>query len=246
MTDYQVYFLNARERTWAMLCGCTVCFIALWLMYRNTGIAMVGAPIGLLYPRQYARALRRRRRERLRQHFKEALQALSSLLSAGRSVENALLSLENELILLIGDTRSDFMKELRTIANRLRNGEQLEVALLDFARRSDLEEVRNFGEVVSICKRAGGDLVDVVRRTSQLIGERLEVELEVSVLLSQKKFEARIMMIMPFAFVGILGLMAADYMKPLHEGMGIVLLTAGLLLLIGCSWWMQRIMEIKL
>jgi tight adherence protein B len=156
------------------------------------------------------------------------------------------MALENDLVLLIGDTRSDLIIELRAIANRLKNGEQLEACLRDFAKRSDLEELKSFADVIGICKRAGGDLVEVVRKTSQLIGEKLEVELEVSVLISQKKFESRIMMGMPFAFVGILGFMAADYMQPLHQGMGIVLLTVCMLLLMGCSWWMSRIMDIKL
>ena len=88
--------------------------------------------------------------------------------------------------------------------------------------------------------------MEVVRRTSQLIAEKLEVELEVAVLVSQKKFEARIMMGMPFAFVGVLGFIASDYMRPLHQGVGMVLLTVCLLLLVGCSWWMLRIMDIKL
>ncbi|WP_239614768.1 type II secretion system F family protein [Cohnella mopanensis] len=246
MTEYHVYHLSKIERLWAIGLGCTVCFIAVWMMYRNSFIAAVAAPLGLLYPRMYSRSLCRRRRDKLRQQFKEALQSLSSLLSAGRSVENAFMALENDLVLLIGDTQSDLMRELRAITNRLNNGEQLEAGLQDFARRSDLEEVRNFADVITICKRAGGDLVEVVRRTSQLIGEKLEVELEVSVLVSQKKFESRIMMGMPFAFVGILGFMAADYMQPLHEGIGILLLTFCLLLLAACSWWMLRIMDIRL
>jgi tight adherence protein B len=246
MTDYGIYRLSVLERAWAIGFGSLFCFAAIWLMYRNPYIALAAAPLGLLYPRLYASTLCRKRREKLRLQFKDALQALSSLLSAGRSVENAFMSLENDLVLLIGDTQSDLMRELRAITNRLNNGEQLEAALQDFANRSDLEEVRNFAEVIKICKRAGGDLVEVVRRTSQLISEKLEVELEVSVLISQKKFESKIMMGMPFAFVGILGFMAADYMQPLHEGMGILLLTVCLLLLAGCSWWMLRIMDIRL
>ncbi|WP_256760698.1 type II secretion system F family protein [Cohnella sp. WQ 127256] len=246
MTEYRTYRLSTLERLWALSIGCIFCFMAIWVTYRLTIMAIVVTPLGLLYPRYYARAMCRKRRDKLRQQFKDALQALSSLLSAGRSVENAFISLENDLILLIGDTQSDLIRELRVIVNRLNSGEQLEVSLQDFARRSDLEEVGNFADVITICKRAGGDLVEVVRRTSQLIGEKLEVELEVSVLIAQKRFESRIMMGMPFAFVGILGFMAADYMQPLHEGMGIVLLTVCLLLLLACSWWMNRIMDIKL
>jgi tight adherence protein B len=244
--DYQSYRLKPLERMWAIGLGCTFSLIGFWLMYRNYVFALIATPLGLLYPKQYAKALCSRRRDKLRQQFKEALHALSSLLAAGRSVENAFASLENELVLLIGESRSDLLVELRTITNRLYIGEPLEIGLLDFAKRSNLEEVRNFADVVTICKRAGGDLVEVVRRTSQLIGEKLEVELEVAVLIAQKKFEARIMIGMPFAFVGILGVMAGDYMQPLYSGMGAVLLTVCLLLLLCCSWWMFRIMEIKL
>ncbi|MCD9024024.1 type II secretion system F family protein [Cohnella silvisoli] len=246
MPDYSHYRLNKYEKLWAIGVGCTFCFMAIWLMYRHYFIAFAAAPIGLLYPRRYAKVLCGKRRDKLRQQFKEALQALSSLLSAGRAVENAFMSLENDLVLLIGDSRSDLIMELRAITNRMGNGETLEATLQDFAQRSDLEEVRNFADVITICKRAGGDLVEVVRRTSQLIGEKMEVELEVSVLVSQKKFESRIMMGMPFVFVGVLGFIAGDYMEPLHEGMGLILLTVCLLLLLVCNWWMFRIMDIKL
>jgi tight adherence protein B len=246
VTEYHIYALSPWQRIVVILLGCSFTFTIVWLMYRHIGIALVLTPLGLLYPRHYAKVLRNKRRDKLRLEFKEALHALSSLLSAGRSVENAFSSLENDLILLIGDSHSDLMLELRAITNRLHNGEPLEVSLQDFAKRSNLDEVRNFADVITICKRAGGDLVEVVRRTSQLISEKLEVELEVAVLVSQKKFEARIMMGMPFAFVGVLGFIASDYMRPLHQGMGMVLLTVCLLLLVGCSWWMLRIMDIKL
>lgn len=246
MTDYRIYHLTKLQRLWAIGLGCGFCFAGVWLMYRNSFIALIAAPLGLLYPRYYSETMGTRRRNKLRREFKEALHALSSLLAAGRSVENAIASLEKELIVLIGDSRSDMMTEIRAITNRMHNGEPLEAPLQHFAHRSDLEEVRNFADVITICKRSGGDLVEVVRRTSQLIGEKMDVELEVSVLIAQKKFESRIMMGMPFAFVGALGFLASDYMQPLHEGVGRVLLTICLLLLAGCCWWMFRIMDINL
>ncbi|TVX98218.1 type II secretion system F family protein [Cohnella terricola] len=246
MTEYSAYRLSAKERALAIVMGCVFCYAAIWIVYRQPVMAAIASPLGILYPRMYAGNLCRKRIEKLRQQFKDALQALTSLLSAGRSVENAFMALENDLVLLIGDSDSDLIKELRAISNRLRNGEQLETALQDFAGRSGLEEVRNFTEAITICKRAGGDLVEVVRRTSQLISEKLEVELEVSVLVAQKKFESKLMMGMPFAFVGILGFMAADYMQPMREGMGIVVLTVCLALLTLCCWWMMRIMDIRI
>ncbi|WP_158602255.1 type II secretion system F family protein [Cohnella endophytica] len=246
MTDYRFYRLSGLEKSWAITIGCGSCFAAAWLLYGYAFVGIATASLGLFYPRYYARALGRKRRDKLRRQFKEALQALSSLLSAGRSVENAFMSLEQDLVLLIGEEQSDLLAELRAIANRLLNGEPIEIGLQDFARRSELEEVTNFSDVIRICKKTGGDLVEVVRRTSYLISEKLEVELEVEVLIAQKKFESRIMIGMPFAFVGILQVMAGDYMQPLHKGMGIVVLTVCLFLLLGCCRWIFRIMDIRL
>ncbi|WEK55082.1 MAG: type II secretion system F family protein [Candidatus Cohnella colombiensis] len=246
MTDYRRYQLSLLERLWALSIGCLFCAVLTWLMYRQVLVAMCVAPAGLLYPKQHAKLLCKKRLDKLRLQFKEALHALSALLAAGRSVDNAFLTLEDDLVMLIGQMNSDMMKELQIIANRLRLGDPLEVSLLDFAQRSGLEEVRNFSEVIAICKRAGGDLVEVVRNTSQFISEKLDVELEVSVMIANKKFESRIMMAMPFAFVGILGFMAADYMQPLYTGIGVVLLTLCIFCLLGCCWWMLRIMDIRL
>ncbi|MBW5447084.1 pilus assembly protein TadB [Cohnella sp. CFH 77786] len=245
MTDYDRLELSRSQRIFAIVAGCVACFAAAWLIFRHPVLSAAASPAGLLYPRMLRNRLLIRRRSKLRLQFKEMLQALSSLLSAGRSVENAFLSLESDLALLVADTRSDLIRELRALSNRLRNGEPLEPLLQDFARRSGLEEVRSFAEAFAVCKRAGGDLVEIVRRTSQLIAEKMEVELEVTVLVAQKRFESRIMMVMPFAFIGLLGFFAPEYMAPLRQGIG-WLLTAACLLLLGlCCWWMVRIMNIE-
>ncbi|MBB6674779.1 type II secretion system F family protein [Cohnella nanjingensis] len=246
MTDYRVYPLDRRQRVAAVLAGCLCCYAIVWLMYRQPVIALIGAPCGFFYPRMLQERLRRKRQARLRLHFKDALHALSSLLTAGRSVENAFGALEDDLSLLIGDPNADLLREIRVIVNRLRNGEPLERPLSDLAERSGLEEMNHFAEVFRICKRAGGDLVEVVRRTSGLIGEKMEVEQEVAVLIAQKRFESRLMMGMPFGFVGLLGFFAGEYMAPLRQGGGILVLTVCLFLLAGCCLWMLKIMDIRL
>lgn len=74
----------------------------------------------------------------------------------------------------------------------------------------------------------------------------MEVEQEVAVLIAQKRFESRLMMGMPFGFVGLLGFFAGDYMQPLRQGGGILVMTICLLMLAGCCLWMQKIMDIHL
>ncbi len=245
MIDYSRYALSWGQRRMATLIGCGVSFAAGWLVFRHPVVAALAAPGGLLFPRLLSNHLLNRRRSKLRLQFKEMLHVLSSLLSAGRSVENAFLSIEQDLAVVLLDFRSDLRREMRAVSNRLQNGEQLEALLLDFARRSGLEEARSFAEAFSVCKRAGGDLVEIVRSTAQLIGEKMEVELEVSVMMAQKKFESRIMMGMPFAFIGFIGWIAPDYMTPLYRGGGWALLLVCMLLLGLCCWWMARIMRIE-
>ncbi|WP_276354934.1 type II secretion system F family protein [Cohnella caldifontis] len=245
MTDYTRLELSRAQRVRAIALGCAVSFAAAWLASRHPVVSAAAAPAGWLYPRLLRDRLLRKRRSKLRLHFNSMLQVLSSLLSAGRSVENAFLSLERELTPLIADPASDLLREVRTMGNRIRNGEPLEGLLRDFSRRAALEEVTGFAEAFAVCKRAGGDLVDIVRRTAGLIGERLEVELEVAVMIAQKRFEARIMMGMPFAFIGFLGFFAPEYMAPLHQGAGWLLLAVCLALLGLCCWWMTKIMRIE-
>jgi|HigsolmetaAR206D_1030411.scaffolds.fasta_scaffold00493_8 tight adherence protein B len=246
MTDYRVYVLSRSQRL-AAICFCGLfCFTAVWMLYRQPYVAIAASAAGAWGPRLLRERLRRRRLEQLRRHFKEALHALSSLLSAGRSVENAFAVLEEDVAMLIGNPNADILREIRTIVVRFRNGEPLEAAFADFAGRSGLEEVRNFAEAFLICKRSGGNLVEVVRKTAGLIGEKMEVEQEISVLLAQKKFESKLMIAMPFAFVGLLHLIAGDYMSALHQGIGWVVLTVCLLLLGLVGWWMLRIVDIRI
>lgn len=246
MTDYTRLELTRGQRIRAVAIGCAGSFAAAWLVSRHPVVAAAAAPAGWFYPRLLKDRLLRKRRMKLRLQFKEMLQVLSSLLSAGRSVENAFLSLERELLPLLADPGSDLLREVRMMTNRLLNGEPLEGLLLDFARRAALEEVTGFAEAFAVSKRAGGDLVDIVRRTAGLIGEKLDVELEVSVMIAQKRFEARIMMVMPFAFIGFLGFFAPDYMAPLHRGIGWLLLAVCLAVLGLCCWWMAKIMRIEM
>lgn len=246
MNDYRIFSLSRAQRIGAIVGAAGVGFAAVWLLYRQPLIALLATPFGLWGPKLLGRHLQRRRQERLRLQFKDMLQTLSSLLSAGRSVENAFAALEDDMAMLIGDRDAPLLQEIRAIVNRLRNGEPLEQSLGDLAIRSGVEEISNFAEAFRICKRSGGNLVEVMRRTSSLIGEKLEVELEVAVLIAQKKFESRLMMGMPFGFVGLLGFFAADYMQPLYRGGGLLVLTVCLMMLAAVCAWMMRIMDIRL
>lgn len=246
LPDYTVYRLSLSEYAASMAAGLSLSFVAFYLFYHSLAASLVLSVIGASAPRLYRSSLLEKRRIRLRLQFKEALYSLTSSLAAGRSVENAFAAAYDDLRLLYPDSKTDLLREFAIIARRLENGEPLESGLRNFAARSGIDDIIRFSDVFSTCKRSGGDLVEVIRRTSQVIGEKLEIEQDIAVMVAQKRFESRIMMAVPFLFLGFLGLAAPDYMKPLYESAaGYLLLTGALIALAGCMWIIRSVMRIN-
>ncbi|WP_020617720.1 type II secretion system F family protein [Paenibacillus daejeonensis] len=247
MTDYRVYMLSRGQQALAVALGALIAFVASYLFYRSVIVALLCAASGLLMPRWWRAILAEQRRQRLRLQFKEALVSLTSSLAAGRSVENAFRTLADDLQLIYPDPKTDILREFTLIRIRLDNGESLEPALRDFSERAGIEDITNFVDVFATGKRTGGDLVEIIRSTAQTIGEKLDIQLEIAVMIAQKKFESRIMMAIPFIFLGFLAAAAPDYMEPLYASpIGYVLLTVCLGLLSLCYWFMIRLMSIRI
>lgn len=238
--------LAGWQRTAAVAAGAAAAALAAGFYYQSLWAGMLFAPFGLYAPRIVEQELENRRRARLREQFKEALHCLVTSLSAGRSVDNAIMAVPEELKILYPDPKAVIRREFEQIRIRLQNGERLEEVLRRFSARSGLEEAERFAEVIAVAKRSGGDLTAIVRNAAQLIGEKMEVEREIAVLTAGKRFESRLMMGAPFAFVMVLAAAAPDYMAPLYGSIaGYVILTIGLAALAGCAWLIRKLMTIE-
>lgn len=221
-------------------------FAASFLFYRSVMAALVLSLAGIIAPRIHRRSLLEQRRMRLAIQFKEALYSIASSLAAGRSVENAFVTALEDLRLLYPNPKTEILVEFEILSARLGYGETLEQGLIDLSQRAQIDDISQFTDVFTTCKRSGGDLVEVIRRTSQMIGEKLDVQQDIAVMVAQKRLESRIMMAVPFVFLTFLSLTAPDYMAPLYSGIGYVILTAALLLLGLCFMLMTRIMNIRM
>lgn len=210
-----------------------------YLFYKNIIIA-VGCSVFSFYAIPLYVKFRRERRDRLMsEQFRYILYSLSSLLAAGRSVENAFRLAENDLRILYATSCLVVMPELVRVNGKVSNGETIERALFDFGERTNQGDIKNFAEVFSICKRSGGDLIEVVRKTVNMIAEKMEIEQEIKVITAQKKFEAKAMAVVPIAIVALLAFSSPDYMEPLYEGIGRVIMTFALILFSLCYYWIS-------
>ncbi|WP_055109125.1 type II secretion system F family protein [Paenibacillus ihumii] len=245
LPDYQSYVLSGRQTMLCLTAGGALFYAVGYIFFHSWLLALLLAGAAAFVPKPWSRFLLRRRREALSLDFKQALYSLSSSLAAGRSVENGFREAIQDLRLLYPDGKNDLMIELGIICTRMEYGEPIEDALQDFSRRADMEDISNFADVFTTCKRSGGDLVEVVRRTSSILSEKLEISQEISVMIAQKRFEAKAMLASPVLFLLFMDLTSPDYMRPLHQGAGLVISAAALLLFALCSWIMMRIMDIR-
>ncbi|MFF2889027.1 type II secretion system F family protein [Paenibacillus sp. NPDC057967] len=246
LTRYTEYHLSRNELIFSVTVGYAVLFGVTYLFYQSVLLSLILSLLGAAAPRWRRRSLLEGRRNRLKLQFKEALFSLTSSLAAGRSLENSFRGVLEDMKLLYSDEGTDMLKEIQILIHRLDNFEPLEGALRDLAHRARIDEITQFVDALTTCKRSGGDLLEVMRRTSTIIGDKLTVEGDIKILLAQKRFESRIMMAVPFVFLAFLGLAASDYMLPLYSGLGYIIMTVLLLLLLVCFWFMDRIMRIDI
>ena len=76
-----------------------------------------------------------------------------------------------------------------------------EEVMKQFADRVKEEDVENFVTVFGAAKRLGGDSIAIIRHAADAIGEKMEVEREIQVMLTSKKLEFKIMCVIPFVII---------------------------------------------
>ena len=84
--DYRVYRLSAKEYMGLSAIGLGLCGLTAYVFYRSFFAFILLMPLGFLYPIYKKKDLKKKRLRQLTLQFKEAIQVLSSFLSAGYSL----------------------------------------------------------------------------------------------------------------------------------------------------------------
>lgn len=150
--------------------------------------------------------------------FKDGILALSAALEAGYSAERAFEEAYRDLE-KIYPKNAMILKEFKYIIHQLHMNITIEHALNDFASRSGIEDILSFSEVFQTAKRTGGDLIQVIKLSSNIISDKIEVKREIVTLITSKYFEANIMKIMPLAILIYLSLSSSDLLNPLYHNL---------------------------
>lgn len=246
LIEYDVYIMTTSERIFYLFVAALVLFIIGFIFYHNIILSLLITPFALLYPKMRTKEIIEKRKNDLNLQFKDMLYSLSSSFGAGKSVESSFKESLNDLAILYPDPDTYIIKEIQYIVRRIDMNETVEVALEDFALRSHLEDIQNFTDVFQTCKRTGGNLVEVIKNTSNILNDKIEIKQEISTVLSSKRFEQNILSIMPIFLIVVLSASSADYMEPVFsEPAGRLVMTIAVFLIAAGYFIAKKIMNIK-
>lgn len=245
--DYNHYSMSKFEKIkYILLCAIFI-FLVSFVFYRSYTFSAILLPISLLYPKYKLKDLINKQKSELNLQFKDMLYSLSSSLSAGKSVESSFKEVLKDLAIQYPDPNTNIIKEVEKIVSKIEMNETIESALSDFAKRSHLEDVHNFVDVFQTCKRAGGNIVEIIKNTSNIINDKIEIKQEIDTMLSQRRFEQKIMNVIPILMIILLSWSAYDYMMPVFTTIvGKLAMTVSALLLVLAYFISSKIMNIDI
>lgn len=202
-------------------------------------------PVGIFYLAMLEKKREKRKKEQLRNEFKDAILSIAANLRAGYAVENAFRETLQEMKMLHGK-ESPICQEFYKIVQGLANGISIEALIVQFAGRTKTEEIQEFADVFYIARRSSGNLTEIIYKTAEMIGEKIEVEKEVQVLISAKRFEQNIMSVIPFAIICYVSAASGGYFDPLYEtAAGRAVMTGCLVIYVTAYMLGRKITEIK-
>lgn len=246
LKDYNAYRMTVKEYlintgiALAVLAGLTYVF------YRSLWVWMLIAPLALFFPRYRKRQLIDRQKNELLLQFKEALYVISAALTAGKSVEMAFRSALQDLRILYIDPETPIVKELEIIIRKMELNGTIEDALRSFATRAHLEDVSSFTDVFVTCKRRGGNMVEVIKNTSGTVADKIRTREEIETLITEKKFEQKVLNAMPIVMIFILKSSSPEFMEPVYTtAMGRFGMTIAVALFIMAYMASEKIMRIE-
>ena len=231
----------------AASCGVMVAMGAAHVFYESLPAMLVAAPFGLAAIPVWRAHCASRRKERFETQFQDMLFFLSASLSAGKSTESAFVESASYLGAQYGREKTELLMELQQFTGKLALREPIERLLADLALRTELEDIRILSEVISISRKCGGNLVEVIQQSVRVLREKMGIRREMETAWAARKLEQRILCVSPVLLILMLRGGTDSFMAPMYETMtGRLIMTLALLMIvagyaIGARMMRQRI-----
>ena len=214
--------------------------LAGWWFFRRQiilkGIGVLG--FGVL-PFLYLLYARKRRLNRFEAQLPDALDLIVRALRSGHAFSRALQMIAEEMSDPIGS-------EFGTTFDEINFGLSVKEALENLSFRWDSMHLKYFTIAVIIQRESGGNLAEILEKTSYVIRERFKLFGKIRVLAAQGKLTGWILTLLPFFLAAILSFLFPDFTSPLlKDPIGPYLIYTGLILMGFGIFSMWRIIKIE-
>lgn len=245
--DYANYTLSKKEKIRFLVAGYMILYAVIYLFYHSIIFSFAGAAAVYLTIPFAEKYLAEKRKSSLTIQFKDLLYSLSTSIATGRQVPEALAEASENLSLIYGED-GPMVVELRYMNKRIHEHRESDIdLLLDFARRSHCEDISSFVQVYYTCRALGGNLEKVLKSTTEILLEKMNIEREIRMLTAQKKLEGRIISTMPLIVILFLNVFSPDYLAPLYTTIAGKMIMSLSLIGIGYAYrLMNRITDIEI
>jgi tight adherence protein B len=209
---------------------------------------LVFALVGLLAIRSFlpviTESLRKRRIDQLKKQFVDFASALTNALASGMNMNDALIAVYHDLQTQYSEG-AFIVQELSEIINGVYNNIPVEVMLEDFGNRSGVSDICSFATVFATCYRTGGDIRSIVRRTTEIISEKIMISSEIETSMTSNKMQMNIMNVLPIFIVFMMRTMSQDFSDGFSTIIGVIGLTISAGLTIAAYKLGKKITDIK-
>lgn len=189
--------------------------------------AAAAAVVTVLAAAQFLRRRVKKRRRAFEAQLPDALSLVASSLSAGHTFLRAVQ-------MMCEESQPPLSEEFARLVAETRLGDPLVAALDRMGARVQIRGMDIVVQAIRIQQTVGGRLADLLHTLADTLRARDEVKREILVLTAEGRLSAYVLAgMVPFLFV-VIEVMNPVYIKPLHHGAGLVLLSAcGLSVLAG-------------
>lgn len=195
--DYHIYHMRILDYLVGFSLGFVLGFVVIMVFFRIFTISVIAGIIcGIPAIRFYQKYRKEKRQKDLLIEFRDLLEALTTSYSSGKNTMEAFAESYQDLLSLYGE-KSDIVNETRIIIAGITNNIIIEDLLKDFADRCGLDDVESFAATFESGLRQGGDIRQVVWDSRKIINDKIEIEMEIKTMLTEKENELNIMMVMP-------------------------------------------------
>lgn len=241
----QYQYLSHKEQRRYYLLYLFLLAALLWLCFRSLLVCLSAFFFIPALMRRKDREKGKQKELLLQQQFRKVMEMMYSSAAAGSTAEKCITDALQDMRAR-PEEYTELLPAFEDIARKLSQNVPFTEAMEEFAAHSLSADVRNFVRILCSAVRSGGSLPEIIKRMSDAVSMRVEVNEDIDTLLTEKKSELRLMKIFPLGIFVYLCLVSADYMTVLFDSAVGHMIMAGVLGVYVLAVYMaEKILDIR-